>query len=182
MTSTPKELTLDLRKAQITGGLLGLTLVFVLLLPYYLIFGTEAVMKIRAFFLLSVFIPSIIVGIFVHEFIHGLTWAVAAKIGLSNIKFGFQLKSLTPYAHSKLPMKTNAYRIGAAMPLLLMGVLPYLFALISNSSYAIGFGLFFSFVAAGDIMILWLIRKLPEYQLIQDHPSKGGVILLDGQE
>ena len=179
MTSTSKELTLDLRKAQITGGLLGLTLVLVLLLPYYLIFGTEEVMKIREFFRLSVFIPSIIVGIFVHEFIHGLTWAVSAKIGLANIKFGFQLKSLTPYAHSKLPMKTNAYRIGAVMPLLLMGVLPYLFALISNSSYAIGFGLFFSFVASGDIMILWLIRKLPGYQLIQDHPSKGGVILLD---
>ncbi|MEY2799627.1 MAG: hypothetical protein RI934_615, partial [Bacteroidota bacterium] len=50
MTSTPKELTLDLRKAQITGGLLGLTLVLVLLLPYYLIFGTEEVMKIREFF------------------------------------------------------------------------------------------------------------------------------------
>ncbi len=182
MTSISKELTLDLRKAQITGGLLGLTLVLVLLLPYYLIFGIEEVIKIREFFRLSVFIPSIFIGILVHEFIHGLTWAVSAKIGIANIKFGFQLKSLTPYAHSKLPMKTNAYRIGAAMPILLMGVLPYLFALISNSSYAIGFGLFFSFVASGDIMILWLIRKLPGYQLIQDHPSKGGVILLDSQD
>jgi hypothetical protein len=182
MTSTPKELTLDLRKAQITGGLLGLTIVFVLLLPYYLIFGTEEVMKIREFFRLSVFIPSAVIGIVVHEFIHGLTWAVSAKMGLANIKFGFQLKSLTPYAHSKLPMKTNAYRMGAVMPLLLMGVLPYLFALISNNPYTIGFGLFFSFVASGDIMILWLIRKLPGYQLIQDHPTKGGVIVLDNQE
>lgn len=182
MTSTSKELTLDLRKAQITGGLFGLTLVFVLLLPYYLIFGTEEVMKIREFFRLSIFIPSITVGIIVHEFIHGLTWAVSAKIGLANIKFGFQLKSLTPYAHSKLPMKTNAYRIGAAMPLLLLGVLPYLFALISNNPYVFGFGLFFCFVASGDIMILWLIRKLPGHQLIQDHPSKGGVILFENQE
>ena len=156
MASTPKELTLDLRKAQIIGGLLGLTLVFVLLLPYYLIFGAEEVMKIRDFFRLSVFIPSIVIGIFVHEFIHGLTWALAAKIGFANIKFGFQLKTLTPYAHCKLPMKTNAYRIGAAMPLLIVGILPYLFALISNNPYVFGFGLFFlfcSFWRHNDFMV-----------------------------
>ena len=182
MTIISKELTIEMRKAQATGAVLGITLVLILILPYYLIFGLAELEKVRQFFSLRIFIPSIIIGIFVHEFIHGLTWAVAAKIGLANIKFGFQLKSLTPYAHSKLPMKTNAYRLGAVMPLLLLGVLPYLFALISNNPYFFGFGLFFCFVASGDIMILWLIHKLPAHQLIQDHPSKGGVILLENQE
>jgi len=49
MTSIPKELTLDLRKAQITGGVLGITLVLILILPYYFIFGLAELEKVGIF-------------------------------------------------------------------------------------------------------------------------------------
>jgi hypothetical protein len=79
MTIISKELTIEMRKAQVTGAVLGITLVLILILPYYLIFGLAELEKVRQFFSLRIFIPSIIIGIFVHEFIHGLTWAVAVK-------------------------------------------------------------------------------------------------------
>lgn len=173
------ELTFEMSKIQLTGPLLGLALVAMQLLPYFVLHGLEELKKILSFFGLAVFIPSIIVGIIIHEFIHGFTWSRMAKISLKKIKFGFQLKTLTPYAHSTVPMNAKAYRFGAVMPLLILGILPYVVALITKQPMLLGFGVFFSFVATGDILILWIIRKLPPHQLIQDHPTKAGVILFE---
>jgi len=43
------------------------------------------------------------VGVVVHEGIHGAVWAVASERP-SAIRFGFQWKTLTPFAHSEDPM------------------------------------------------------------------------------
>lgn len=177
-----EELTFDMASMQFTGLLFGLLLVAVLLLPYYLLYGMEALGRINDFFSLRIFIPSALIGILVHEFVHGYTWSRAANIGWKNIKFGFQLKTFTPYAHCTVPMRVKAYRIGAMMPFILLGLLPYFIALWVQAPLMLGFGLFFSFAAIGDIMIWWRIRHLPSTQLVQDHPTKAGVILWDDAE
>jgi hypothetical protein len=179
MENNTNELTFTMGKLQFIGPVFGIMLVSLLVLPYFLIYGLTELEKVRDFFNFKIFIPSIVIGIIIHEFIHGYTWAKMADIGLKNIKFGFQLKTLTPYAHSKVPMKVKAYRIGTVMPFILLGILPYFYAIYAKHPLILGFGIFFSFVAIGDVMILWLIRKLPNQQLVQDHPTKAGVILFD---
>lgn len=37
-----------------------------------------------------------LIGIVIHELIHGLVWSFFCKDGLHSIHFGFQLKTLTP--------------------------------------------------------------------------------------
>ena len=44
-------------------------------------------------------------GIVAHEAIHGLSWAYFSGRPLSAVKFGFQVKTLTPYAHCKEPIE-----------------------------------------------------------------------------
>ena len=46
----------------------------------------------------------VIVGIVVHELIHGITWACYAKSGWKSISFGVMWKLLTPYCHCDEPM------------------------------------------------------------------------------
>ena len=77
------------------------------------------------------------------------------------------------------PMAAHAYRLGAAMPGLVLGVLPWLFGLATGNGPAFLFGLLFTIAALGDAMILWLLRGVaPEAQVI-DHPSRAGCYVMD---
>lgn len=149
-----------------------------LFVPFGLLYGWEAVHGVKdSFFSWYIFAPSFILGIIVHEFIHGLTWKLAGHLTMAQIKYGFMLKTLTPYAHATAPMRADAYRLGAAMPLIVLGILPYLAALATGNGFLMGFSFLFTFSAAGDMMILWIIRSLPAATQVQDHPTKGGVMV-----
>jgi hypothetical protein len=65
----------------------------------------------------------VLLGVLVHEFIHGISWMIFGHKPFSAIKFGFQWKTFTPYAHLKEPVEVNAYRLGAFMPGFLLGIL-----------------------------------------------------------
>ncbi len=172
------ELTIPMAKAQLLAiPFFGLAAVMVI--PYWMLYGNEALKAVTGFLDLRVFLPSLILGIVLHELIHGLAWTWASGNGFETVKFGFQWKTLTPYAHSKVPMTAGAYRTGAAMPLLLMGILPYFVALAGNFPILLGFGIFYTIAAAGDMMILFLMRNLESNQLVQDHPTKAGLILVN---
>ena len=116
----------------------------------------------------------IIIGIFVHEAIHGITWVLGARKPLSSITFGFSWKTITPYAHCREAMKARPYRLGAVMPLLLLGILPSLAGIAGGWPLVMFTGLFFTFAAGGDMLILWLIRRVNADTLVEDHPSRAG--------
>ncbi|MBR9975107.1 MAG: DUF3267 domain-containing protein [Bacteroidetes bacterium] len=123
-------------------------------------------------------LAALLVGIVVHEAIHGIAWKIAARKPTSAIRFGFHWKTLTPYAHCSEPMPARAYRIGAAMPLLLLGVLPSLAGIAWGSGALMAFGLFFTFAAGGDMLILWLLRDVPPDAQVEDHPVRAGCYVL----
>jgi hypothetical protein len=176
---TENKKTISMAKATILGSLLGVLLVGILALPFYLVYGIESFEKLTLFFKFRIFVPSVVLGIIVHEFIHGLTWSIAAKIPVTNIKYGFQLKTLTPFAHCKVPINIIAYRIGTLMPFILMGLAPYLYSILTENQIVLGFSLFFSFSAIGDLIILWITRNISADKDVQDHPTEGGVIVVD---
>lgn len=113
-----------------------------------------------------------IVGIVVHELIHGITWILATHKGFSHLSFG--VIKMSPYCHIDVPMPKRQYVAGALMPLLLLGVLPTLVALAIGNFFWLLVGIIFITAAAGDIMIVWAIRKEPATVLVYDHPSEAG--------
>lgn len=125
------------------------------------------------------FVAILVVGVVVHELIHGLTWALAGRKPLRAIRFGVQWKTLTPYAHCSEPLEVRAYRIGAAMPGLLLGILPSLAGIVGGSGFLTAFGLFFTLAAGGDFLILWLIRGVRPGTLVEDHPERAGCYVID---
>lgn len=128
---------------------------------------------------LFLFLLTFIIGIILHELIHGFTWMLAGRKPFNAIKFGFQLKTLTPYAHCKEPLKVNAYRIGALMPGLLMGIVPSILAILIGNSWLIAFGIVFTIAAGGDFVILWLIRNVSKNKFVEDHPSQAGCYIIE---
>lgn len=118
-------------------------------------------------------------GVVAHEALHGLSWAYFSGKPLDAIEYGFQVRTLTPYAHCKEPMEARSYRLGAAMPGLVLGVVPSLVGIASGNGWVMLFGLFFVFAASGDALILWLIRGVDARDLVQDHPTNAGCYVYD---
>ncbi len=125
------------------------------------------------------FLGWLVLGVFVHEAIHGLVWAWLGGKPLSTIRLGFQWKSLTPYAHIREPIPVRAYRWGAVMPALLLGFLPYALGLLLRSPFLFLYGWFFILAAGGDFVILWLLRNDRGDLLVQDHPERVGCVLVN---
>ena len=123
---------------------------------------------------LLVFIP----GAVVHELLHGLTWAIFCRRGIRSIKYGVHWKALTPYCHCGEVLPLRPYILGGMMPGVVMGLLPAVAGIILGNPWVFFFGLFFTVAAAGDMLVLWMLRHCRASDLVQDHPDKIGCYVL----
>ena len=119
----------------------------------------------------------VIVLVVVHEGVHAVAWKYSSGLPWSKFSFGIDKKSLSPYCHADAPMDVRAYRIGGGAPLVLVGILPFIYALIvGNAMWAFLSAVLIS-AAVGDIYVLWSLRNVPDDALCLDHPSQAGCII-----
>ncbi|MDN3608039.1 DUF3267 domain-containing protein [Kaistella yonginensis] len=171
--------TIDLVKANVIGLLFLVGFTLLLGLPFYLIWGFELPkLEIDHLKYLAI-LPLIILisGIIIHELIHGVFFAFFAKNGFRSIKFGILWKMLTPYCHCKEPLKIKQYTIALLAPLVILGILPAIYAISVGNIFILILGIFFSGAAAGDLLIYNLIRKENPEDYVLDHPSEAGFYL-----
>ena len=177
-----RDLSISMAQANLYGLVLLIPGGVLLGIPYWAIWGRTAFGQAWSGLAdnLLIALGVLAAGVIIHELIHGVSWRIFGKKPPSAIRYGFQLKTLTPYAHCTEPMDSRAYRLGAAMPGLLLGVLPWLAALRPQATVPLFiFGLIFTLAALGDAMILWILRGVaPEAQVI-DHPSRAGCYVID---
>ena len=180
-----EKLTIDLVWANLFALLILIPIVLVFGVPYYLIWnptfdiknlldgiGPQGVGLVFAM-IFGIFM----LGIVVHELIHGITWALFTKNGFKSIKFGVLWKMLTPYCHCKEPLTVRQYIIGAITPAIFLGFIPSIIAIIVGNLGMLIFGMFFTMAAAGDFLIINLIRKEDKDDFVQDHPSEAGCFI-----
>jgi len=123
--------------------------------------------------------PLFVVGVLAHELVHGVTWKVVGRLPWKDIRFGVQLKTFTPYASPTVPMRARAYRIGVMMPLMVVGLIPFVVGLIFGYSQLAVFGMIFTFVAGGDLAVLRAMRSVASSAWVQDHPERAGCYVVD---
>ena len=127
----------------------------------------------------ALFLLCIVLGIAVHELIHGFTWMYVTRSGFSHLRFGFLPGGV--YCHINVPMNKRKYVVGALMPLLLLGIIPFLLSFAIHSLWMMVFGAIFIACAMGDVMIVWAIRHEPSDTLIYDHPTEAGCVVYHKQ-
>jgi len=146
---------------------------------YWALWGAPALQAgLERAFNLWLFIPVFLVGVLVHEALHGLGWWRFGRVPWSAIRFGFIWRALTPYAHCTAPLPVTAYRWGTALPGLLTGVLPVALGLATGAGVVLVLGAVLLTAAAGDALVLWVIRGVPGQARVLDHPSKVGCYVL----
>ena len=174
-----QDLSVSMAKANLCG-LMILPVVVLLSVLYIGVWGPERLLVgMVTFRELIYFVLTILAGTILHELIHGVSWSYFGKKPFHAIKFGFQLKALTPYAHCREALKVRAYRIGALMPGLVLGILPSTIGIVTGNRWLMIFGLLFTLGSGGDLLILWLIRKVHAGEFVEDHPTRAGCYVIE---
>ena len=173
-----RKVAIDIVKANWFAIGLFLAAAVVFLIPYFLIWHDAPLNRLLGYRVNNlVFFIAILVGIVVHELIHGITWA--CHTGWRSISFGVMWKLLTPYCHCDEPMRIRPYQLACLMPCFVLGVIPSVFALFIGSLPLLLWGIFFIAAAAGDIWMAWLLTKENSNSLVLDHPSEAGFYIYD---
>ncbi|MGD9976306.1 MAG: DUF3267 domain-containing protein [Bacteroidales bacterium] len=120
----------------------------------------------------------LVIGVILHEGLHGSVWAIFAKNGLKSIRFGIKWAYLTPYSHCNEPLRRNRYIAGGIMPALITGIIPSVLAIIFSWGWLLWLGVFFTGAAGGDFMVLFRLLRFDKNLFIQDHPDEVGFIAL----
>lgn len=170
--------SISLEKANLYGLFLSPPLLALILIPFALRWGWQALFRWRSELDLSpvtvllIFVVLFLISIVVHELLHAVGWAMAGGVGWKAIEFG--VKSLTPYAHAMKMMSARGYRIGAALPGVVLGVIPGLVGILTGVGWLALYGALMLISAVGDVMVLWLLWGVPGDAMVLDHPSEAG--------
>lgn len=168
--------TIDLAQANVDALKYLIFFIVLFAAPFYLIWGFNLPKIDSKNLILMALMPlfTLLIGIIIHELIHGFFFALFASKGIKSIKFGMLWKTLTPYCHCKEPLQIKQYIIALLAPLFILGIIPGITSLVIGNLFLLIMGIIFSASAAGDIMIYLLIRKENPEDYVQDHPSEAG--------
>ncbi|MFP4557331.1 MAG: DUF3267 domain-containing protein [Bacteroidales bacterium] len=167
------EYTMSNRKVTIYSIFLIVPVAILFVLPFIFIWDISFIQSIGRWEL-NIFLLILLAGMPLHELLHGVTWALFVKRGLKSINYGIEWKYLMPYCHCVESLKLKHYALGAAMPLIVMGIMPTVLGIVTGIGWFLLFGAFFTMAAAGDIISLFMMRKLNRNAIVFDHPHKMG--------
>ncbi len=173
-----KDLTIDLNKANIVMIFLFIA-VMVISLVLFFVFNTFPKLHISDMFIT---LGAYIISIFIHEGLHGLSWGLASKQKFKDIEFGYAAETMNPYGTCTTPLAKNKYVLGAAMPLLVLGIAPIVVGIAIGNFWMMLFGVIGTASAAGDMMIIKnIVSYVPSAKdvVYMDHPTEGGSVVFE---
>lgn len=190
------ELTMTKLKANAYSLIFLILAIIAFGLPYYLVWGNKIITDFLIFinklrnmapsdtFFNIIKVPlltllAILSGTFLHELIHGITLGIFAKGGFKTVKLGVMWRALTPYTHCNEPLPVNNYRLAIVMPGLILGIIPAIIGTIVGVLWLTILGIFFTWAAGGDFMLVWLLRKVKSVAKVQDHPKELGCYVIE---
>ena len=176
MMENKRDLSVSMARANVIVMFISIPVIVMQFAVFLLLHGTEG---LRLTLNTALLIVAVLLGIVVHELLHGLSWMVFGHKPFLAIKFGVQWKTLTPYARLKEPVEVNAYRLGAFLPGFILGILTYSLSLAFGNGDLFWFSLVHTSAAGGDWLILWLIRNVRAGRQVEDHPTNAGCYVLE---
>jgi hypothetical protein len=131
-----------------------------LVFSYVMLWGSPSLKAALSYlFIPTVFIPMLVVSLILHELLHALAWVEFGRVSWSAIRFG--MKGLTLQARCQAPMQASAFRLGVALPAVILGIIPAFAGLGLSHGVLMAWGAIMLILSARDIATLWAIRFVP---------------------
>jgi len=165
--------------AQVRGTVLLFPIALLSLGPYFALWGLPDPAFPPDPTSIVLFVWAFVLGVLLHEGLHGAghVWGDAAW---EDVQFGMHWPSLTPFAQCRIPARARAYRIAVALPGVVLGGFPLVLGWSTGDWLVTFFGFLMWVAAAGDLLVLWVIRSVPADVWVQDHPHKVGCLVVAG--
>lgn len=170
---------LSATEAQVRGVVMLFPIALLSLGPHFTLWGLPDVPFPTTLSSALLFIGAFVLGTILHEVLHGVghAWGEASW---EDVRFGMHWKALTPFASCTVPTRVGSYRIAIALPALVLGGLPLAVGLTTGYWLATFYGFLMLVAAAGDILMLWILRVVPAGTWVQDHPREVGYVIVAG--
>ena len=163
--------TMTFAAANLWGAVLAVSVTLLFFALYRSVWGDVVIPENWGWLQVGLSLLVLFVSIAIHELLHGLGYFLGGA-NWEQIKFG--VRKLSPYAHCSVPLKRNGYRWAVALPGLVLGIVPVALGTLLGSTVLLLFGTFMTVSAAGDGLVLWLLRNAPADALVYDHPTLVG--------
>jgi len=176
----PSQAVLPPIDAQVRGAALLAPIALLSLGPHLALWGLPEAPFPSDPVSILLFCGAFVLGVLLHEGLHGLghVWGEASW---ADVQFGMHWKALTPFAQCTVPTRARSYRIAIALPGLMLGVVPLGVGVATGIWLATFYGFLMLVAAAGDFLILWILRGVPAGAWVQDHPQQVGCLVVAGE-
>ena len=155
---------------------IGLVAFASLIGPFVLIWGRDDLRHLLRNDRLQI-ATALVIGLVIHEFLHGIGWKCAGCLSWHDFKFGIKWRTLTPYAYCSRQMTASAYRIGLMLPAVVLGIVPGIIGVASGQAALALFGAVLNGAAGLDYLVLWAMRGVPSHVEVIDSPDKIGCVI-----
>jgi hypothetical protein len=175
--SRPARAVLPPAQAQLRAVVLLVPIALLSLGPYFALWGIPDPAFPPSLEAAGLFLLAFAAGTVLHEALHGLghVWGNASW---SDVRFGMHWNALTPYARCAIPSRARSYRLAVALPGLVLGALPLAAGWWTGHWLTTFYGFLMLVAAAGDLLVLWILRGVPSGAWVQDHPEEVGCIVV----
>ena len=177
----PSRAVLPPVEAQVRGAALLAPIALIALGPHLALWGLPEVPFPSDLVSILLFCGAFVLGVLFHEGLHGLGH-VRGEAAWADVQFGMHWKALTPFAQCTVPTRARSYRIAITLPGLVLGVVPLGLGVATGTWLATFYGFLMLVAAAGDFLILWILRGVPAGAWVQDHPRQVGCLVVAGAE
>lgn len=161
----------DTTVSMVAANVAGVVLLPVAAVPvavHWLLYGGPA-----SWVWLVLALPVFVASIAAHEGLHAVGFFLAGA-RRADVRFGIDVKTLTPYAGCRIPLRASQYRLAVALPALVLGLAPLIVGLAAGWFWATLYGTAMLHAACGDYAALWAMRRVPAGARVQDHPARVG--------
>ena len=176
MSEQKRDLSVSMERANMVVLFISIPVVVLQFVIYLLVHDMEG---LKPTWSTAILIIAVLLGVVIHELLHGISWVVFGLKPFLAVRFGFQWRTLTPYAHLTEPVEVNTYRLGAFLPGFVLGILTYVLNLVLGNGDLFWFSLIHTSAAGGDWLVLWLIRHVKAGMQVEDHPAQAGCYVLE---
>lgn len=128
------------------------------------------------------FLALFMAGLLLHEALHLAGYHLFGRVPRGAARLSLSRAAFAPQVSCEQPITAAAYRRILALPGLVLGVLPGLFALATGSWIVLIWAIWSLVAAAGDIACLWAMRGLPGDAPVRAHPTRIGCQVIGPQE
>ncbi|BAY87141.1 hypothetical protein NIES267_66590 [Calothrix parasitica NIES-267] len=132
-----------------------------------------------------IFILAVFIGHISYALIKGITWELFGSNKEKAIRYGIRKTNIGTtsfHAYYEKTMEIKAYKLGIAIPGIIVGIIPASLGIIIGNIFIFSIGLFSIFTAGEDILVMWLLRNVEADSLVEDHPKRVGCYVIDKNE